>query len=505
MTQTEDALHYIQHEQHELSLLGGIGALLGWDQMTYMPTQAITERADQMALLSRHAHERLINDTFYHHIHHLNQPTILPTLTDTDQYIATRLKQDVDKARKIPPSFTEKLSKTTALAYQAWDHARTHNTYQEFAPHLQKILDLEHEYCDLARLPGPLYNTLLDDYEEGMTTQTLTNEFHALRTHLTTLLNAITTTTRYQKQQPLTDTITLTHQQALSTQLLTLLTMPSDQTRLDVSTHPFTTTLGDHDVRITTNYERDGPLFAFYSTIHETGHALYELGLPHQGPYKDTVIDDAPSLGLHESQSRFWENMIARNQHFWTYFLPIFQHTTHHYTTTTLDQWYHDINQVHPSLIRIEADELTYCLHVILRFELELALIDEKLTVQELPDAWNQKMHDLLGITPTTDTDGVLQDMHWSGGDFGYFPTYAIGSIYAAQLYTAIQHDHPDLQTNLITGHLTPILTWLRHHIHQYGRLYNADDIIKRACGKGLDSHTYVNYLKNKYYDLYDI
>jgi carboxypeptidase Taq len=498
-----DSLSYIYKEQKELSLLGGIGALLGWDQMTYMPPKGIQERSDQMALLSRLSHERIISDTFYHHIQNLEQK--ITTLPEPDQHIIKRLKEDVDKARKIPPAFTEKLSKTTTLAYQAWEDARTHNTYKTFAPHLDHIIQLERDYTDYIKLPGPAYNSLLDDYEEGMTVDKLKTEFHTLRTHLTTILKKIEETPRYQHQKPFTDSLTLKQQQTLSAHLLKHMNLPPEETRLDVSTHPFTTTLADQDVRITTNYERDGPTFALFSTMHEAGHALYELGLP-RGKFQDTVISDAPSLGIHESQSRFWENMIGRNQHFWHYFYPILQKTSPAtFTTLTQEDWYRDINLVRPSPIRIEADELTYCLHVILRFELELDLIDQKITVHELPQAWNEKMRELLGITPPNDRDGVLQDMHWSGGDFGYFPTYAIGSIYSAQLYNALLKDQPTITNDLTSGNLQPILLWLREHVHQYGRLYTADEIITKACGQGLNSQVYVDYLKNKYYDIYDV
>lgn len=342
------SLSYIYTEQKELSLLGGIGALLGWDQMTYMPPKGIQDRSNQLALLARLSHERLISDTFYHHIQTLASPTTFKTLADHDQHVVSRLQKDIEKARKVPPAFTEKLSKTTTLAYQAWEHARAHNNFKEFAPHLDHILVLEREYCDYVRQPGPLYNSLLDDYEEGMTADVLTHEFHTLRTQLTTMLEAITATKRYTTQQPIQATLTADQQKALSTQILRLMAMPPDETRLDVSTHPFTTALGDEDVRITTNYERDGPLFSFFSTVHEAGHALYELGLP-KGPYQDTVISDAPSLGIHESQSRFWENMIARNKAFWQYLYPVFQSTAPaQLQNIGLEAWYQTINQVHP-------------------------------------------------------------------------------------------------------------------------------------------------------------
>ncbi len=281
--------------------------------------------------------------------------------------------------------------------------------------------------------------------------------------------------------------------------------LPKNKTRIDVSTHPFTTSMSNNDVRITTNFSRKQPLFAFLSTVHETGHALYELGMP-KGIYKDTVISDSPSLGLHESQSRFWENMIAKNIHFWKYFYPIFKRTfPKQFKHINFDAWYFYINQVRPSLIRIEADELTYCLHIILRFELELDLIDEKITVEELPEIWNDKMNELLGITPKNDKDGVLQDMHWSGGEIGYFPTYAIGTIYASQIFNQLIKDHPETIENIERSNFKHILVWLRKNIHNYGRSLNADDIIKKACGTGLNSKVFVEYLKNKYFTLYEI
>ncbi|MCK5258976.1 MAG: carboxypeptidase M32, partial [Thermoplasmatales archaeon] len=234
-------------------------------------------------------------------------------------------------------------------------------------------------------------------------------------------------------------------------------------------------------------------------------HALYELGLP-QGDFKDTVISDSPSLGLHESQSRFWENMVARNKHFWKYFYPIFEKTSpEQFKDVDSDIWYRHVNRVKPSLIRVEADELTYCLHVILRFELELALIDGEIKVSELPGFWNEKMDELLGVTPKNDKEGVLQDMHWSGGSFGYFPTYAIGTIYASQLFKQLSEEKPDITEEIEQGDFTSILTWLREHVHKYGCLMAADEIIENTCGEGLNSKVFIEYLKDKYYSLYKV
>jgi len=499
----KESLDFIYKEQKELSHFGGITALLGWDQMTYMPRKGSGERAEQLSLISRLAHERVISDEFYNYIKKLDE--LSNTLTEKDRIIVTKLKEDVEKARKVPSEFVEKMSRTTSLAYTAWEESREKNKFSLFAPHLEKIIELEKQYCDYVKLPGHPYNSLLDDYEEGMTVDTLRKEFGALRPQLVEILKKITTSAVYQKQQPVKMKLGVVQQKELCSILLKQMKLPADRSRLDVSTHPFTTTMADDDVRITTNYEREGLLSSFFSTVHEAGHALYELGLL-KGEYKDTVISDAPSLGIHESQSRFWENMIARSKPFWTYFAPMFNKIAPD-TCKGMNKevWYHAVNQVRPSFIRVEADELTYCLHVILRFELELDIIEEKITVAELPQCWNEKITDFLGITPKTDKEGVLQDMHWSGGEFGYFPTYAIGTIYASQLFKQFLKEHTTMREKISQGNFTAILNWLSEHVYQYGRLMTADEIIKKTCGEGLNSKVFVTYLKEKYYPLYEV
>ena len=499
----KESLDFIYKEQKELSHFGGIAALLGWDQMTYMPQKGSEERAEQLSLISRLAHERVTSDVLYNHLKKLDDLSNM--LTDKDRIVVTKLRHDVEKARKIPSEFIEKMSKTTSIAYTVWQEAREKNKFSLFKPYLEKIVELEKQYCDYVKLPGHPYNSLLDDYEEGMTVDILRKEFTILRPQLVELLQKIISSSTYQKQQPVKMNFDVAHQKELCTILLTQLNLPFDRARLDVSTHPFTTTMGDDDVRITTNYEHEGLLSSFFSTVHEAGHALYELGLL-KGEYKDTVISDAPSLGIHESQSRFWENMIARSKPFWTYFSPLFKKIAPDICKSmSTDTWYRAVNQVKPSFIRVEADELTYCLHVILRFELELDLLEGKITVAELPDCWNQKVTDFLGITPKTDKEGVLQDMHWSGGDFGYFPTYAIGTIYALQLFKQLLKKHPTIQEEISQGNFTAIVNWLSEHVYQYGSLMTADEIIKKTCEEGLNSKIFVAYLKEKYYPLYEI
>lgn len=499
----KESLDFIYKEQKELSHFGGIAALLGWDQMTYMPPKGSEGRAEQLSLISRLIHERVTSETFYHHLKRLHEAR--STLTEKDRIVVMKLYHDVEKARKIPSVFVEKMAKTTSIAYTVWQQAREKDKFSLFKPHLEKIVELEKQYCDYIKLPGHLYNSLLDDYEEGMTVDVLRNEFTILRNQLGGVLQKITGSMAYQKQQTVKMTFEVSHQQQLCDILLTRLNLPLDRARLDVSTHPFTTSMGDDDVRFTTNYDREGFLSSFFSTIHEAGHTIYELGIL-KGEYKDTVISDAPSLGIHESQSRFWENMIARSKPFWTYFSPVFQKIAPDVCRgTSSETWYRLVNQVKPSLIRVEADELTYCLHVILRFELELDLLEEKITVAELPECWNQKITDFLGVTPKNDRDGVLQDMHWSGGDFGYFPTYAIGTIYASQLFRQISNEHPTIHEEISRGDFATVLSWLSEHVYQYGSLITADEIIKKTCGEGLNSKVFITYLKEKYYPLYEV
>jgi len=499
----KESLDFIYKEQKELSTLGGVSALLGWDQMTYMPTMGAAERSDQSALISKLAHERVVSDKLWNHIEKLSNN--IENLSEKDKAIVTRLRKDVEKARKIPSSFVERMAKTTTFAYPAWQEAREKSDFSIFSPHLEKIVELEKEYCKYINLPGPGYNSLLDSYEEGMTVEQLIPAFSYLKTHLVEIFNKIRDSKRFRNQQNLKLKFDAEKQKEICYFIIKNMFISNAQTRFDVSTHPFTTRIGDNDVRFTTNYERPHPLFAFFSTLHEGGHALYDLSMP-KDDYKDTVISDAASVGLHESQSRFWENMIGRSYYFWKYFYPVFQKSfSQQLDNINLDTWYFYINGVKPSTIRIEADELTYSLHVILRFEIELDLISGNIEVADLPAIWNEKMNELLGIIPSNDREGVLQDMHWSTGEFGYFPTYIIGTVYASQLFNTLSMKNPNVYGEIQNGNFKNIVRWLRECIHKYGRLMTADEIITQTCGEGLNPGIFVDYLKNKFFSIYEI
>jgi len=498
----KESLDFIYNQQKELSVFGGIGALLGWDQMTYMPKMGASDRSEQSALLSKLSHERVVSDEFWNHITHLSAH--IDELEEKDRHVVYRLEHDVEKSRKIPSNYVTRAAKATTVSYQKWEQAREKNDFSIFSPSLKEIVELEKEYCGYIDLPGPRYNSLLDGYEEGMTVDRLKQEFSVLKTNLVDILNHIKSSEKYQRQTTSDVKVEQDEQKKITESILDKMGFSLDRFRIDSSTHPFTISIGYDDVRITTNYKKDNPLFSLYSTIHEAGHALYELGLP-QDEYKNTVISDSPSLGLHESQSRFWENMIARSRSFWEFYYPEFCRLSPSISNHMgLDQWYETVNRVTPSLIRVEADELTYCLHVILRFEIETELMEDRINVDELPQIWNDKMDEILGVRPSNDVDGVLQDMHWSGGSIGYFPTYAIGTIYATQLFNQLVNDQPDTLSAIAQGNFSDIVSWLRTNVHQYGRRMHADDIIKNVCGEGLNSRVYTDYLKHKYYALYE-
>jgi len=499
-----ESLKFIYNQQKEISTFSGISALLGWDQMTYMPKLGINKRSQQSSLISCIIHEKIISDTFWNHIKKLNKQNNFDKLQIKDQIVVKRLYKDVRKSRKIPSKFIEKLSKTTTIAYNAWEDARDKNDYKIFSPHLEKIIHLKKEYCDIIDIPGNLYNSLLDDYEEGMTVDLLKMEFNRLEIKLTELLKKIKKCEKFKNQKDLNITINSKKQQEICNFIVSKMGLPNNRSRIDISTHPFTTSIGNNDVRITTNIKQNNPFFSLFSTIHESGHALYELGIL-KGEYLDTVISDSPSLGMHESQSRFWENMIGKNISFWKFFYPYLMKKEFKINKLgNFDLLYDYINQVKPSLIRVEADELTYCLHVILRFNLELDLISDKINVSELPQLWNENINNLLGVKPNTYKEGVLQDMHWSGGNFGYFPTYAIGSIYAAQIYDKLQKVNPALNDEIELGNFSNITNWLNNNIFNKGRIMTANEIIKNICGETLNSDIYINYLKNKYFKIYD-
>jgi len=497
MTNEED-LQIIEKYQKEIITLSRISALMQWDTQTYMPKYANEERADQVSYLSSKIHEKMIDDEFWEAVQRLNEDDT--NLDARLMRIVEILYKDISKSKKLPMEFVAELAKERSLSFNAWQKAREEMDANIFMPHLGKMIELKRKEIEYRGHEGHPYNTLLDDYEEGMTVEKLDPVFEKLKIGLIELLKKIMNSESYKNQKKVLVSGKFDHDKQITftNEISRGLGLENESSRLDISEHPFTTTLGLRDVRITTNV-RDDPLFSIGSTIHEAGHALYELGMPDDEQY--TVLGDAPSLGLHESQSRFWENMVGLGKPFWKHFFPKAVNLFN--IEDKLDLWHKEINQVNPHYIRIESDEVHYCLHVILRYELEKGLMDGSINVENIAEKWNEKVKEYFGLEVRNAKEGFMQDVHWSEGYFGYFPTYALGTIYAAQIYNKLKEEMDNVEDKIADGSFDKIKDWLKEKIHQYGSMRVADDIITGVCGKGLDTDDFLDYLNKKYAELY--
>ncbi|PKL23606.1 MAG: carboxypeptidase [Spirochaetae bacterium HGW-Spirochaetae-3] len=491
----------------EAKLLEHIGAILGWDQETYMPEGAINERADQLAFIEALSHDKATSPEIGRILDDLGStegnpggPESLPTI---DRAYLRVLRRTYDQATKLPSELVSEIAKATSLSQAAWVEARKHDDFQAFAPHLSRMLEFNKRIAACLAPEKRPYDVLLDQYEEGSTEAQLTEVFGALRTDLVALLE------RIQGRPQIDDSFLhrpcpAAAQAEASAYFMKVLSFDSRRGRLDTTEHPFTTTLGDSDVRITTRYIEDYFPSSVFSTIHESGHALYEMGIDPSPEYRRTSLAEASSMAVHESQSRLWENTVGRSLGFWLQHLPRLKQTLAPVLDGVgLEEFYRAINRVEPSLIRTEADEVTYSLHVILRFELESRLISGDLAVDDLPGAWNDGMKRLLGVVPPNDASGCLQDIHWAMGSFGYFPSYALGNLYGAQLWDAMKAQGLDPKASVELGDLGSILSWLRTNVHKPGSMYKPGELVERVTGRPLDPSHFVRYLNDKYAGIY--
>ncbi len=476
-------------------------ALLEWDARTHMPKKGIRGRSQAIATLSGEAFRMSVSDQMASFLDQLESQQ--GSLDQVTARLVEESKKTYERSRKIPPDRYEAFVALTSEAESVWEVARGENDFATFAPYLEKIVDMTREFVDYWGYEGHPYNTLLDQYEVGMTVSVLDDIFSGLRTETVMLLNKI-------EKKPLVNTGILERyydpekQKAFSEFILREMGYDFEAGRLDETAHPFATGIADGDVRITTHYYPNFFNAAIFGSIHEGGHALYEQGISYE--LIDTPLHSGTSMGIHESQSRFWENMIARSYEFWQcYYGDLQKYFPESLGDVSLDQFYAAINVVRPSLIRIEADEVTYNLHIMLRYEIEKGLIGGDLAVKDLPEIWRENMRENFGIVSPTDSDGVLQDVHWSGGMFGYFPSYALGNIYAAQFAQALERDLPDLKDRVQHGRLPEIRQWLGQNIHQYGALLKPAEILKQVTGETIDAKPLVSYLNQKFSTLYHL
>lgn len=477
-------------------------ALLHWDQETYMPPKAATARGFQLATLSALAHRLFTDPELGDALRGLRDKD--GSLSPDDAKLVAEALYDYERAVKLPESFVHELAQEQSRAYEEWVRAREASDWARFQPRLARLLDLLRKKADLLGYEGSPYNALLEDYERGMTVEALRPLFDELAQRQSALVERILAAPRPPAESWLDQEWDVERQWAFSLQVLQDLGYDFEAGRQDKSIHPFTTNFDIQDVRVTTRLNPREPFSALTGSIHEGGHALYEQGFPLED--RRTPLAAAPSLGIHESQSRMWENIIGRSLPFWKHYTPKLRKVfPKQLRGVKAEDIYRALNRVEPSLIRVEADECTYNLHIILRFELELDLIERRLDVKDVPEAWNAKMKRYLGIAPSNDREGCLQDIHWSHGSIGYFPTYALGNLYAAQLFERLEQDVPDLWSHVEAGDFRPLLAWLREHVHKYGRRKQATEIVRDATGKDPSSEPFLNYLETKYGALYGL
>ena len=489
-------------ELKDIALLGSIGAVLGWDERTQLPPKATDHRAAQATLLAGMVHDRFTSAKVGDLIAAAEQ-------SDGDANgdaaaVVRETRRDYDRATKLPARLVEEQTRTAVLAQAAWAEARTRSDFAAFAPWLRKTLDLKRQEIAAVGFKDHPYDALLDEYEPGMTTAQVVAMFDGLRGPLVELIGRIGDAPRQASTDVLHRHYPAAGQERLARAAAAAVGFDFAAGRLDVSVHPFCTDLGPGDVRMTTRYDEAYFGDAFFGVLHETGHGLYEQGLPHES--FGTPLGQAVSLGVHESQSRMWENFVGRSRPFWSHFLP---QARAEFPTALAgvsdDEWHRAINATRPSLIRTESDETTYNLHVLLRFELERALVTDELSVADLPAAWDERMRQYFGLTPPDAARGVLQDIHWSGGAFGYFPTYTLGNLYAAQLFDAAKAALGDLDAMFARGEFAPLLGWLREHVHRHGRRYPAAELVERATGKVPSAEPLLRHLRARAAEVYGV
>ena len=484
----------------ELQDISHAQALLHWDQETFLPPRGNALRARSSGTLAGIHHEKLVHPDLVDLVKRLGEAGL-----QGDEAVNLReLEREQSRALKLPGELVIELGRTTSLAHEAWVEARQKSDFRLFEPWLEKVVGLKQEVALRVGFEGSIYNALLDEYEPGCRTEDIASLFADLRRRLIPLVERIAAAERSPAAGILDQEFSVEGQEYFGRQVMADMGFDLEAGRLDVSVHPFCSGMSPDDVRLTTRYSPDSLGESLFGIIHESGHGLYEQGLPEEAA--GTPLCAGISLGIHESQSRLWENMVGRSKAFWKHYLPRLREVfPQQLQGVGLEPFYAAVNQVEPSFIRVEADEVTYNLHILLRFELERELLEDQVPVADLPEAWNERMESYLGIRPPDDAQGVLQDVHWSSGLLGYFPTYTLGNLYAAQFYHQARRDIPDLLELVEEGRLGCLKAWLNEKIHARGRRVTADELVAEVSGEPLQADYFMDYLETKFGALYQI
>jgi carboxypeptidase Taq len=488
----------------ESALLESCAGLLGWDERTYMPHRGSAHRAEQMALLARLTHEMFTAPRIGELLAEVESSPLVREGDGAAAANVREIRRQYDRAVKLPNELVEELARVTTRAQQVWQEARQADDFAAFQPWLEKVVALLRQKAQAIGYQSVPYDALLDEYEPGATTAEITQLFAALRADLVPLVSALAASKRHPRRELLERDYPLEQQERFGREAARAIGFDFDAGRLDVTTHPFCSGLGPGDCRITTRYNPHHFNEAFFGILHEAGHGIYEQGLPAE--HFGTPLGTAASLGIHESQSRLWENQVGRGRPFWEYFFPrARQAFPAALGDVALDDFLFAVNDVRPSFIRVEADEATYNMHIILRFELEQALVSGDLQPADVPGAWNEKFTHFFGLTPPSDAQGCLQDIHWSMGGLGYFPTYTLGNLYAAQFMEQARREVGTLDVDFRAGRFDGLKSWLQEKIHRFGQRHRAAELCRRATGRPLDPRALMAYLRDKYNPLYGL
>jgi carboxypeptidase Taq len=485
----------------EVSVISEIMMFVGWDTEVMMPRGGIEQRGNQQAFLARLAHSKFTDPEVGKLLQEIENDTHYNSLTDLEKRNIYLIRRDYDRQTKLPPDFVAEYTKARVIAVEKWKEAKKKNDFSLFQPFLEKNFELTKQYAKYLNPDLPPYEVLLDVYEPGMSIESYNNIFNPLKEATVKLIENCNKAPNQPDRTLILRKVAIDIQEKISKDIMPLIGYDLERGRLDTAAHPFTTGAYD-DVRITTRYDEDDFTSSLFAVMHEGGHGCYEQNIPIELRYQPA--GSYCSMGLHESQSRFYENTIGRSKSFWFYYLPKFKELTESiFSDVEYEDFLIAINRVEPSLIRVEADEVTYNLHIILRFELERDLFEGKIKIGDLPHLWKDKMKETLGVTVNTDSEGVLQDIHWSGASFGYFPTYSLGNLYAAQFFAKLVEEIPDWNVQLEKGNVQLLTDWMKKNVQEKANLYNPPDLVKEVTGESPNPKYLIEFLNKKYSEIY--